>query len=99
MNIWVVGKIQWNFITYKIIFYFLLNRKNITDADNNHSERVCKDFKINNLRENQDFYIQNNALLLADAFENFQSMASSLNKYQSKIRSVTVTDINLFLLV
>ena len=31
-------------------FYSHLNMENITVADNAHTKRVCKDFKIKNLR-------------------------------------------------
>ena len=34
-----------------------------------------KEFIINHLREYHDLYIQSDALLLADGFENFQNMS------------------------
>ena len=40
----------------------------ITDADYTHAKRVCKDFKIKNLGEYHDLYVQNDTLLLAEAF-------------------------------
>ena len=46
----------------------------ITDADNPHEKRVCKDFEIKNLGEYHDLYVQSNTLLLADVFENFQNI-------------------------
>ena len=36
-----------------------------------HTKVVCKDFKIKNLCEYNDLYVQSNTLLLADVFENF----------------------------
>ena len=45
--------------------------EDITDADNMHAKRVCKDFEIKNLGEYYDFYLQSNTLLLVDVFENF----------------------------
>ena len=38
------------------------------------TQRVCKDFEIKNLGEYHDLYVQSNALLSADAFENFRNM-------------------------
>ena len=43
----------------------------ITDADYALAKRVCKDFEIKSLGEYYDLYVQNDALLLADVFENF----------------------------
>ena len=48
--------------------------KDITESDYTHVERVCKDFKITNLEEYHDFYVQSDTLLLADVFENFRNM-------------------------
>ena len=50
--------------------------EDITDADYVHAERVCKDFKIKNLGEDHDLYVQSNTLLLADVFENFRIYVS-----------------------
>ena len=43
----------------------------ITDADYALAKRVCKDFEIKSLGEYFDSYVQKDALLLADVFENF----------------------------
>ena len=51
--------------------YSHLNMEDITDADYVHTKVVCKDFKIKNLCEYNDLYVQSNTLLLADVFENF----------------------------
>ena len=51
-----------------------VNMEDITDADYAHAKRDCKDFEIKNLEEYHDFYVQNDTLLLADVFENFQNM-------------------------
>ena len=53
-------------------FYSHLNMKDITDKDDMHAKRVCKDFKIKKLGKYYDFYVQGNTLLLlVDVFENF----------------------------
>ena len=39
-----------------------------------HAKRVCNDFKINNLEEYHNLYVQRDTLLLPDMFENFQNV-------------------------
>ena len=48
--------------------------EDITDADYTRAKRVYKDFKIKNLGKYHDLYVQNNALLLADVFQNFRNI-------------------------
>ena len=36
-------------------------------------KNLCKNFKIKNLGEYNDFYVQSNTLSLADIFENFRN--------------------------
>ena len=43
-----------------------------------HTQRVCKDFKIKNLEEYYDLYVQRNTLLLANTSENFRDMCLKL---------------------
>ena len=50
-------------------FYNSLNVKNITDGDYKHTKRVWKNFKIKNVGNYHDLYVQNNMLLLADVFD------------------------------
>ena len=52
----------------------------ITDADNAHEKRVCKDFEIKNLGEYHDLYVQSDILLLADVSENFQNICFKIYK-------------------
>ena len=61
-------------------FYSHLNKEDITDADYEHTKRVCKDFQIKHLGEYQDLYVQSNTLLLADVFENFRNMCFKIRK-------------------
>ena len=59
-------------------FYSHLNMEDITDADYAHVKRISKDFKINNLVEDHDLYVQSDTLFLADVFENFRNMCREI---------------------
>ena len=48
--------------------------KDITDVDYVHAERVCRGFKIINLGDYRDLYVQSDTLLSVDIFENVRSM-------------------------
>ena len=61
-------------------FYSHLNMEDITDADYAHAKRVCKGFKIENLVDYHDFYVQIDTLLLVDIFKNFRNMCLWLYK-------------------
>ena len=54
-------------------FYSNFNMENIEDIDYRHGNNVFKIFKLNNLGEYHDLYVQSDTLLLADIFENFRS--------------------------
>ena len=47
--------------------------ENIDDIDYRHGTNVFKRFKLKNLGEYHDLYVQSNTLLLADVFENFRN--------------------------
>ena len=53
-------------------FYSSLTIENISDIDYRHGNNVFKKFKLNNLGEYHDLYVQSDTLLLADVFENFR---------------------------
>ena len=53
-------------------FYSNLNMKNIDDIDYRHGNNVFKRFKLKNLGEYHDLYVESDTLLLADVFENFR---------------------------
>ena len=55
-------------------FYSSLNMENIDDIDYRHGNNVFKKFKLKNLGEHHDLYVQSDKLLLADVFENFRNM-------------------------
>ena len=54
-------------------FYSNLTMENIYDIDYRHGNNVFKRFKLKNLGEYYDLYIQSDTLLLADVFENFRN--------------------------
>ena len=69
----------------KEAFYSNLNMEDITDVDHRHAKRVFNEvaFKIlnnKNLGNYYDLYVQSDALLLADVFENVRNM--SIEVYQ-----------------
>ena len=49
--------------------------EDITDADYLHSKSVCEDWKVKNLGEFHDLYVQSDTLLLVYVFENFRNMS------------------------
>ena len=53
-------------------FYSNLNMENIDDVDYRRGSNVFKRFKSKNLGEYNDLYVQSDALLLAEVFENFR---------------------------
>ena len=61
-------------------FYSNLNMENIEDIDYIHRNNVFNKFKLNNLGEYHDLYVQSDTLLLADVFENFRDMC--LKEYE-----------------
>ena len=54
-------------------FYSTLNMENIEYIDYRHRNSVFKIFKLKNLGEYHDLYVQSDTLLLADVFEIFRS--------------------------
>ena len=53
-------------------YYSELNKEGITKEDLKHVKKVCDTFKIKNLGEYHDLYVQPDTALLADVFENFR---------------------------
>ena len=48
--------------------------ENITDSDYNYAKRICNDFKLKNLGEYYDLYLESNTLLLGNIFKNVIEM-------------------------
>ena len=57
----------------KKAFYSELHLEDITDKDYAHAQKVFEEFKLKNLGDYHDLYVQSDTLLLADVFENFRN--------------------------
>ena len=55
-------------------FFSNLNMEDVSDIDYRHANSVFKVFKLENLGDYHDLYIQSDTLLLADVFNNFRDM-------------------------
>ena len=55
-------------------FYSNLNIEDISDIDYRHANNVFKRFKLENLGDYHNLYVQSDTLLLADLFNNFRDM-------------------------
>ena len=61
-------------------FYSNLNMEDSDDIDYRHGNNVFNKFKLNNLGDYHDLYVQSDTLLLAGVFENFRDMC--LKEYE-----------------
>ena len=59
-------------IPSKESFYSDLTMENVSETDYRHANNVFKRFKLNNLGDYHDLYVQSDTLLLADVFENLR---------------------------
>ena len=64
----------------KECYYAELNDSNINDGDIEHVKNICTTFKINNLGEYHDLYVQSDTTLLADVFENVRNNCINIDK-------------------
>ena len=55
-------------------FYSNLNMEDISDIDYRHANNVFKGFKLENLGDYHELYVQSDMLLLSDVFNNFRDM-------------------------
>ena len=67
------GKINGTSLLHKKQFYNSLNMEAITYADYNHAKRVWEKFKIKNLGDYPNLYVQSYTLILAYVFKSFQN--------------------------
>ena len=58
----------------KSAFYSKLNKKDISDEDYNHAQKVWKEFGMTTMKDYHDLYLELDVLLLADVFENFREV-------------------------
>ena len=79
------------------VFCSHLNMEDITDADSAHAKRVCKDFKVTNLREYHDSYVQSDRLFLACFVPKKTPKLIALKNIQVKLD--LLIDINMLLMV
>ena len=61
-------------------FYSNLNMEDISDIDYRHANNVIKRFKLENLGNYHDLYVQSDTLILVDVFNNFRDM--SIKEYE-----------------
>ena len=61
-------------------FYSILNMEDIIDIDYRHANNVFKRFKLENVGDYHDLYVQSDTLLLTDVFNNFRDMC--IKEYQ-----------------
>ena len=59
-------------------FYSELHLEEITDKGYTHAQIVFEEFKLNNLGDYRDLYVQSDTLLLADVFENFRNNCTEI---------------------
>ena len=60
--------------------YTHLNMEDAIDSDYASAKRVCKQFEMKHLGDYHYLYVESNALLLADVFENFRNIC--LKRYE-----------------
>ena len=67
----------------KKAFYSELNIEDITDRDYANAQKVFEEFKLKNLGDYHDLYVQSDTLLLADVFENFRNKCIEIYELDS----------------
>ena len=82
MSIWIAGKdlMKHNYQVNNF-FYSELNLEGITDEDYVHAQNARNVFKMKNLGEYHDLYVQSDTLLLSDIFEKFRD--TCIKKYMN----------------
>ena len=54
-------------------FYSNLSMEDITDVDERHANRVFKAFKLKDLVQYHDLYVQSDTIQLCDIYENLET--------------------------
>ena len=67
-------------LTEKNFFYSELNLEDITNEGYAHAQKMFEEFKLKNLGDYHDLYVQCDTLLLADVFENFRNKCIEIYK-------------------
>ena len=55
--------------------------EDITDADQAHAKRICKDFELKKLGDYNNLYVQSDTLVLANVFRNFRNMCLEMYEF------------------
>ena len=63
-------------------FYSELNNEHVTDEDYAHAQKVWNTFKIENVGEYHDLYIQSYTAFLVDVFESFRDKCIDIYKLE-----------------
>ena len=63
-------------------FYWELNNEHVTDEDYAHAQKVWNTFKIENVGEYHDLYIQSYTAFLVDVFESFRDKCIDIYKLE-----------------
>ena len=69
------------FLLDKKAFYRKLYIEDITDKYYTHAQKIFEGFKMKNLGDYYDLYVQSDTLLLADAFENFRNKSIEIYEF------------------
>ena len=72
-------------------FYSNLNMEDIDVIDYRHGNKVFERFKLENLGQYHDLYVQSDTLLLADVFENFRDMSVKVYELDPSLSIITRT--------
>ena len=64
----------------KKVFYSELNLEDIIDKDYTHAQKVFEEFRLKNVGDYYDLYVQSDTLQLADVFKNFRNKCIEIYK-------------------
>ena len=84
------------FLPDKEDFYSDLNMKDITDADYMYAKKIWKIFKIKNLGDYHDLYIQSDTSFIAGVFQNFRSLYLKIYELDPALISTRISMASIF---